>query len=105
MKTFTCPYDYVHGLNGDRYRGTIEADSPEELRKFMQDELDASGGALSPDTFTSPHLLEPLAKTAASPIEVLSGLVDEANAKLKAAGIEEVAVPAELAAVLSEVKK
>lgn len=88
MKPFTCPYDYVNPETGTRVRGTIEADTRAELREHMQAEMDASAGALTPENFTSPALALPLERRRAPfvPVEKL----DEANARLKAAGLPEV---------------
>lgn len=88
MKPFACKYDYVHPETGTQVRGTIEADTRAELREHMQAEMEASGGALTPENFTSPALASPLEARRAPyvPVEKL----EEANRLLKAAGLPEV---------------
>jgi hypothetical protein len=46
---YSARYDYVHPRNGNRYRGVIEAKDAAELKRLVQDELDASEGALTPE--------------------------------------------------------
>lgn len=46
---YSARYDYVHPRNGIRYRGTVEAKDSAELTRLVQDEIDASEGALTPD--------------------------------------------------------
>lgn len=106
MKKFTQPYDYVNPTTGVRCRDVIQADTPEELREHMQAEMMASEGALTPDNFTHPEVtLEPIRArfVRVEEKEMLVVALDEANAKLKAAGLDEVAVDSEAASV--EVKR
>lgn len=50
MKTLRAGYRYTHP-NGSVYEGTIEAETPEELVRLMQDEIDASEGAMDRSAF------------------------------------------------------